>query len=148
MEQARERTQQYQEEFLREFRQIELSPVGRLLFEMIRNQFSIINRLDTAIEQNGKIMQDINALNAQIAQVITDETAGFSTVIKEVTDFLATQPGGQDFTTQITSLQQVDADVLALPGKVQAALAPVATGGTTTTGDGSAPQASAARKVV
>lgn len=109
-----------------------LGPFERLMLEIACNQLVIINRLDKIVGQNEKIMADINALNAEIAQVVTDETAGFSTVIKEITDFLATQPGGVDFSAQIASLQQVDTDVLALPGKVAAALAPTPAGTGTT----------------
>jgi hypothetical protein len=139
-----------EQQLLKELRECELSPVGRLLFELVRNQFRIINRLDMIVDQNRKIMADINALNAEIGQVLTDETAGFSSVLQAIAAFLSSQPGGTDFTPQIQQLQQIDSDIQALPGKVQAALAPTTGTGTGTDTGSAAGQASAnvARKTV
>jgi hypothetical protein len=127
-------------EFLREFEYHSLSPWGRLLFEVVRNQFRVIHRLDMLLEQNVKIMDTLTDLGNAITTLVTDETAAQSTILQEIAAFLATQPGGTDFTAQVTALQGVDAAINALPGQVQAAFAP-ATSGTSSSGTGTAPAA-------
>lgn len=98
--------------------------MDEVLSEILANQRTIIANQTTLLERTRIMADTLTDLNNAVTQLITDETTAQSAILQDIAAFLATQPGGIDFTTQVTALQGVDAAITALPGQVSAALTP------------------------
>jgi hypothetical protein len=116
----------------------------KFLAQVALNQLRIINRLDKIIEQNEKIMASQADLDATIQTVVTDFTANLSSSVQEVITAIQAKAPGDDFSTEVASLQALDAQITGMPAAIATALQPVVAGTAPAAGS-AAPAAGAAQ---
>ena len=123
----------------------DLTLEGKLLLEVALGQLTTNRKLDTILEQIKDLMASQADLDAAIAQEGTDLTT-LQTTVQSLITKLQSNPGGIDFTAEVTQLQAFDSAINTLNASAAAAGSGSSTTGTGTTGSpsgSSAPAASA-----
>jgi hypothetical protein len=145
-----QREKQHQEQMLQEFHSLELSPLGRLFYEMVRNQFRIINRLDVVIEQNEKIMATQADLDAALQGEGTDlasATAALTALEAKLSSITPGQPA-PDLSSEIATIGTFRSALQTMAANLGTDASNLGSSGGTDTGSAPQASASAARKAV